>query len=402
MQIDAAPSRPPAPRRTNVARLGAAIAAGALLALIGWSLVVGPVTAWRILVYNVSNHDDHVRLPGRPLMPSAAPFRFVERAAPSALQVPARGATMAPLDEVLAANDTLAFLVIKDDALTYERYFGGHTAAAISMTFSMSKAFFSLLIGFAIDDGLIRSADQKITDFVPEVAARGFDQVTFAHLLQMTSGSDYVENDNPMGVHARYYYTDRLAAEILQQRASQAPGRHWRYKSGDTALASLALARALAPRSITDYAQEKLWSPLGMEFGALWLTDRAGDGLERVWCCLAAAARDVAKLGRLALNGGAWNGRQMLSKAWVDLSTGQVPQAAYKVPNGFARASVPGYGYGWWLGPERDYLASGHLGQYLYVNPERRAIVVRMGRSAGKLSFAEWLRLMRFVAAQAQ
>jgi CubicO group peptidase (beta-lactamase class C family) len=179
-------------------------------------------------------------------------------------------------------------LVIKDDTILYERYFQGHTQSSISQAFSTSKSILSILIGVAVDEGLIKSVDQPVTDFVPELADNGFGNVTIESLLQMRSGMDYVEDDNLFGEHVRFNLTTSLEAQILKLQMNEEPSEAFIYKSGDNALLALILDRALGAKTITEYTQEKLWTPLGMEYDGIWSIDHEGDGLEKTWCCLAA------------------------------------------------------------------------------------------------------------------
>jgi CubicO group peptidase (beta-lactamase class C family) len=151
---------------------------------------------------------------------------------------------------------------------------------------------------------------------------------------------------------------------------------------GDTALLSLILKRALNDRSITEYMQESLWTPLGMEHDGHYTTDHAGSyGLEKTWCCLAATARDFAKFGRLLLNEGNWNSMQIISPEWVEKSTQLDPDDR----RDFGRfASIPvfgGYQYQWWLVANDDaFFGDGKLGQILFVDPKEQLIIVRLGR----------------------
>jgi CubicO group peptidase (beta-lactamase class C family) len=119
------------------------------------------------------------------------------------------------LDEALSGSDTIAFLILKEDVLVYERYYQGHSAEALLQAFSASKSITSALVGAAVADGYFRATDQLVTDFVPELAVRGFDNVTIGHLLTMTSGSNYVENENPFEVHVLFNYTPDLEKMML-------------------------------------------------------------------------------------------------------------------------------------------------------------------------------------------
>jgi CubicO group peptidase (beta-lactamase class C family) len=397
----------------RVAWFGATILAIMALACIAifarWFMVAGWQGGYdamlRFIRHGITSIDDFKHYPARHLRASETPFRFAERAnGESVSELVELGADeQRRLEDVLSGSETIAFLIVKDDVLLYERYDQGHTAASLSQYFSVSKSITSVLVGAAMDDGIIWSIDQSVVDFVPEFTGRGFDGVTIRHLLTMTSGIDYVENDNPFGLHVPFNYTSDIERMILAFRMQREPGTEYRYKSGDTALLSLILKRALAPKTITDYAQERLWSPLGMEHDGVWSLDRDG-GLEKVWCCLAGTARDLAKIGRLYLAQGEWNGKSLITAPWIEHSTrlGAVDDAVW--PSAFRAAGFRSYGYSWWLlsEDEGDYLAQGKDGQFLYVNPARSTIIVRLGRSMGDLRTSQWVSIFRFLAREAK
>jgi CubicO group peptidase (beta-lactamase class C family) len=291
-------------RRTVVLVLLVLLAV-ALLVLLVWMAVAGPVTVLRILRYGDTDIDDYTHYPGRVLVPggsaSSLPSAGEEMAVPD--EALAALALAGDLGPVLEANDTIAFLVLQGGTVVYERYYQGHGPSSLSQIFSVSKSFTSALAGLAIEDGLFEGVDQPITDLIPELE-EGFDAVTLGHLLAMTSGSDYRENDNPFGEHVILNYTPRLEPRILAISMEAEPGTVFRYKSGDNALLGLALRRALAPETITGYAQRRLWVPLGMQDRGVWSLDHAGDGLEKTWCCLALSPRDLTRFGQLYLQGG--------------------------------------------------------------------------------------------------
>jgi CubicO group peptidase (beta-lactamase class C family) len=380
--------------------LGAAIGL-ILLTLAAWAIIAGPVTVWRIVRYGDTDIDDFSHYPGRLLSPGDSPYEYARtdgelRIAPAALSDYGSGGE---LDRILRENDSIAVLIIRDDTILYERYFQGHGPSSLSQAFSMSKSVTSALIGMAIDDGYLRSPDQAITDLVPELAEKGFDQVTIHHLLTMMSGLSYVENDNPFGEHVILNYTPALEQRILSFELERAPGELYRYKSGDNALLALALDRALGGETITEYAQRRLWTPLGMQDKGVWTIDHEGDGLEKTWCCLAASARDLAKVGRLYLDDGLWNGQRILSPEWIERSTqAGVPEEAW--PDQLRALGWWNYGYQWWLASraEGDYFALGKDGQFLYLYPDKRLIIVRLGWSSGGLAGVEWVQLFQTIA----
>jgi CubicO group peptidase (beta-lactamase class C family) len=375
------------------------LAALLLLVLAAWMAVAGPTTVARVVRYGDTQIDDYLHYPARTMLPSPSPHAF--DAAPDRadrpLIVPAPGGGETDLDALLLANDTITLLVLQNDRLVVERYYQGHAAQSLSQSFSMAKSFSSALVGLAIADGLIPSVEAPITDYIPELAPHGFQGVTIAHLLTMTSGSAYVENDNPFGIHVILNYTPDLEGRILSFRMADEPGAVWRYKSGDNALLGLLLSRVLAPRTISEYMAERIWAPLGMASEGLWSLDHAGDGLEKTWCCLAATPPDYLRLGRLYLHEGVWDGRRVLPEGWVHESTrvGRIPEAGWDAD--YRRIGVWNYGYQWWLLDEAEgsYLANGKDGQYLYVNPATETVILRLGWSMGDLPLSRWLALFR-------
>jgi CubicO group peptidase (beta-lactamase class C family) len=148
-----------------------------------------------------------------------------------------------------------------------------------------------------------------------------------------------------------------------------------RKTSADAFLLTLALQRSLRGTALTAYMQKRLWDPLGVEYEGFWSLDHEPDGLEKTGCCLTATARDFAKIGRLYLRKGLWEGRRIVSEPWITASTTSA------VNDG----SAWDYQRMWWLVAKdrADFLASGHLGQFLYVNPNTGVIIVRLGKSRG-------------------
>lgn len=362
------------------------------IALLLLVLAAGPAGCafLKMVRHGDSSVDDYRIFPARRLHASRSPIPFRERGAPASgpavLDLTDR--EREELSRFLAAHDTLAFLVVRGNTLLYEGYFNGHARDDPSFCFSMTKSFLSLLIGCAIDDGLIRSVDQPVTDFVPELAPNGFGRVTLKHLLQMTSGMAYRDSDSPFSLHPYFYYGDNLEERLLRLRLDTEPGTAFRYKSGESQLLGLVLKRALKGKPVTAYMQERVWEPLGMEHDGLWSIDHeGGDGLEKTFCCLAATARDVAKIGRLYLNEGRADGVQVVSPAWVRDST--------RVDT--SQGSVANYQYQWWIPFEGHpaFMASGYRGQYLYVNPDLGLVIVRLGPSRGGLEHDDWLAFMR-------
>lgn len=333
----------------------------------------------RFIVYNFADIKDYKKFPARTIEKDTLTFQFprAEKGkAPKELTI--KGESY-PFETYLADNKTVAFLIIRNDTIQYERYWDNYDETSIVPSFSMAKSVTSILIGCAIDDHLIQSVQEPITNYIPELKQNGFDKVTIEHLLQMTSGLKFNEGyTNPFGDVATFYYGTNLRRALNKMKLKAAPGEKFDYLSGNTQLLGLVVERALKDKTISAYLEEKLWQPLAMEFDASWSLDRKEQGLEKTFCCINARARDFAKIGRLYLHKGNWNGKQIVSEDWVTQST--------KVDT--TNGSPWYYQYQWWLPTTTgDFMAQGILGQYIYVNPEKNLIIVRLGKNTGK---ADW------------
>jgi CubicO group peptidase (beta-lactamase class C family) len=376
----------------------------AVVAAMGaWAALQGPLTVYRVIVNGETTIEDYKRYPFRPLTPSLRPYRFKEAPQPELARVAVEGRGEVDLVDLLGGSSSVAFLVVKDERLLFERYFQGHDQSTLVQTFSVSKSILSFLIGAAIEDGVIGSVDDVVTAYVPDLSAGGFDKVRIVDLLQMNSGMDYVENDSPFGQHVRFNYTSHLENEILALHVRPVPQHGFAYKSGESALLGLILKRALKEKTISQYTQGRLWEPLGMEYGGLWSLDAEG-GLEKAWCCLSATARDLAKFGVLYRDGGMWQGVPILPMRWVADSTTNGPFS----PDRWWHTGFWNYGYQWWLvNRERgDFMARGKNGQFIYVDPASGVVVVRLGPRLGTyggkpLTVDDWSAFFQAVAAKA-
>lgn len=346
----------------------------------------------RFFVWNFADIRDHRKFPSRPLPAAAEPFQYAVAAQEKSPRFKEEQGRDIPFDQWLKDHRTVAFLVIQRDTIKYERYFKRYDAARVHPSFSMAKSVVSMLIGTAIADGYIRDVQQPITDFIPELKENGFDKVSIEHVLQMTSGIDFTESYvNPFGTVAKFYYGRDLTKHTLKLKLKREPGTKWEYVSGDTQLLGLLLTRALHmkgdQRTLTQYLSDRLWTPLGMEYASSWSTDRKKDGIEKAFCCINAPARDFAKLGSLYLKMGQWRGEQLVPRDWVEASTKASEE------NG----GVGFYRYQWWLpSAEGDFHAEGILGQYVYVDPKRELVMVRLGSGYAGQS---WEHLFRSLAA---
>lgn len=277
----------------------------------------------------------------------------------------------------MTAIQTGAFLVIQHDSLVHEQYWGEFSNASYTNSFSVAKTVVSILVGCAMQDGKINSLDQPVGDFLPEYKQGDLAKITIRHLLTMSSGvafdEDYV---NPFAYPAEAYYGNDLRKLTMKYNTiTEAPGKTFRYLSGNTQVLGFVLMKATG-KSISDYASEKLWIPMGCERNAFWSLDSEG-GTEKTFCCLNTNARDFARIGKLYLDSGRWNGNQIVPEAYALQSV---------VPTGMKNEDgtpCVTYSYSWWMIPQYKghhiFYARGILGQYVISIPDLDMIIVRLG-----------------------
>lgn len=286
-------------------------------------------------------------------------------------------------EDFIKATDTSALLVLKDGSVRLERYLltGGRDVQW--MSFSVAKSFVSALVGIAVEDSCIQSIEDPITRYVPTLAGSAYDGVRIKDVLQMSSGARWNEDysDPDADIHrfgAVMAGEDSLEAFVAGMARERAPGIVCHYNSADTQALGMLLVKATG-RSLTDYMEEKLCEPLGMEAAGHWLVDC--QGLEMAAGGVMLTARDFAKLGELYRNKGAWSGRQIVPKAWVTASV--TAEAPHLMPSKVVLGdhTFPlGYGYQWWLpdGDRGEFSAIGVYNQFVYVDPSRGVVIVKL------------------------
>ncbi len=363
-----------------------------IITLLGLSLALSSCHVGRFFVWNFADHRDYKKFHAQNIQKSAAPFRFIEAQNTNSLRLPTeinnKGKKIT-FEELLDKEGTLAFMVIRNDSVLYEKYFSGYNQENIIPSFSVAKSFTSALVGIAVAEGHIKSVQEPITNYLTDLDKAKFGNITIEHALDMRTGIKYKEQYfNPFGDIAKYYYGRNLKKYIRKQGIRTEPDKDFEYISLNTQLLGLIVEKAVG-KPLGAYLQEKLWQPLGMEYDATWSIDSKKHNTVKAFCCLNARARDFAKFGRLYLRKGDWEGKQLLPADWVRKST-----TFDKPKNGYV------YTYQWWHlqdnnQPLEDYFAEGILGQYIYVYPSKNMIIVRLGKRYGKI---DWQRLFHELA----
>ncbi len=286
-----------------------------------------------------------------------------------------RSISDAALEEVRSyafadGRNTQGMVIVHDGAIVAEWYADGADADSWGASWSVAKSFTSALIGIAVEEGKIPSLDEPMTTWYPEWADRGLGDVTLRDVLQMAPGLEWNENYDPGGgtsdiIRMVLTEKDQLAYAETRPRNAEA-GTEFSYSSGTTMLLSGVLAQATGMPA-DEYAQEKLFGPLGMT-KVDWWRDAAGHTL--TYCCVDTTSRDFARFGQLYLDGGRWGDEQLVPEDYVEESVEGAP------------ASEDFYGLQWWLDdvdgvPADLFSANGHDGQYIYVIPSLDLVVVR-------------------------
>jgi CubicO group peptidase (beta-lactamase class C family) len=282
---------------------------------------------------------------------------------------------------------TVAYLAVQDTAIVFEQYWDGYGTESLSNSFSAAKSIVSLLAGIACDEGKIASFDQPAALFYPPFATGNREQITIRDVLTMSAGVDWEEAySTPFSITTKAYYGENIEPLIANMKPVEKSGVRFRYQSGVSELLSFIVANA-AGTTLCEYASEKLWTPIGAEHDAVWSLDRK-NGLEKAYCCFNTNARDFARIGQLILNKGRWNGKQVVSEAFIDEAT----TPATWLKDGDTDRDVDFYGYQWWRlvrnGVDVIY-ARGILGQYIFVIPEKNMVVVRLGHKRSDVRTAD-------------
>jgi len=265
-------------------------------------------------------------------------------------------------------NDTKAVgvIVLKNDTILFEKYINIEPTSKW-INFSVAKSVTSLLYGAAIQDGYIKSLDQKVTQFIHELKGSVYDSVSLENLLQMSSGVAW--NDDPRNRESDLFKVGKLdsingwpaiVSYLSQLKMAATPGTKFNYNTMETNLAAIALRRAVG-KTLSQYLSEKIWKPFGMHSDANWIKSRSLS-VELGGCCISATLRDHALLGLFAMNNGVdLDGKQVLEQSWMKRAT-------------TSARSNPGYGYYWWLGSTRRYFASGAFGQQIEIDPSQKVV----------------------------
>jgi len=377
----------------------------------------------RFVIYNFADITDYRKFPQKEISKKGDPFLFHEGENKFSqriedIKLSSEKLGKLGLTEYLdKETKSVAFLVIKNDSIIYENYFEKYNQSSIVTSFSVAKSIVSGLIGIAVEEEFIKSVEEPITNYIPELLEKDsqFSDIKIEHVLNMRTGLKFNENSytNPFAEIAKLYYGRDHLGQVINTKIEEESNSSHEYQSINTQILSIILERA-TKRQLADYFEEKIWQPLGMEYDASWNVDSKKHETPKGFCCLNARARDFAKLGRLYLKNGNWEGQQIINEDWVarsvkpDMSNGcyqyqwyseednrtnDQGEIIYYTDSSAAATNLnptyqavrssnknQGQFYVEDCGPA--FMAIGILGQYIYVDPEQDLIIVRFGKKS--------------------
>ncbi len=294
---------------------------------------------------------------------------------PQPLALPAGKPLVIPgVDRYLAGQRAAGIVIVQDGKIRFERYGLDFAADGRWTSFSVAKSFTSTLVGAAIRDGAIKSLDDKVSQYIPDLRGSAYDDVSVRQLLTMSSGVRWNEDyEDPNADVARFNNAtpdpgvDATVSYMRKLPRAHPPGTVWHYNTGETNLIGVLVSSA-TKKPLAQYLQEKIWQPGGMAAKATWLKGKTGH--EIAGCCLQAATRDFARMGLFVLA----NGRGVVPDDWF-------AQAIVKQKD--IGAPGKGYGFQWWTYDDGAVAAQGIFGQGIFIDRKRRLVIA---------SNADWTR----------
>ena len=382
-----------------------------LFLIVFLSIKYSPVYVYRMITMHVADVYDYKNFENRIIQGSKSPFIFKEKGeeayVESLFSERVSNSGFNSFTEWAENSQTTALIFIRRDTIIYEKYFNGFSRESYFHSQSMAKSFVSFLIGAAIDEGLIKSVDDPMTIYIPELLGRdpGFEKITIRNLLEMRSGLKYNMDFLPLiNIHAPWndevigYYHPNVRKILLEKLEIESPaGEAFEYNNYNTSYLGLIIERATG-KTVSEYIEERLWSQI-MEYDALFSIDSKESGFEYMPSRLIARAIDYARFGRLYLEKGHWNGQQIISEDWTIRSTQEDKSISRdNYPDWLGRGCKHNYySYQWWGNTDCDstfrFFANGNLGQNIYVIPDKGIIMVHCGNSLQHYNDGDLLRI---------
>jgi len=297
-------------------------------------------------------------------------------------------------EEFAARFDSHALIVIHRGRIQTEWYADGWDQTSLTQSQSMHKSLLALLIGAAVEDGIIGSIDDPIARYIPTWEDDPRGDITLNELMMMSSGlAQYEFTLNPFTDDFRWLYSgDTQSAVLRTPMANWTPGTRFDYNNINAELLGTVLENASGQR-YRDFLEDNLWQYLGGDDARVWIDSEFGNAFTS--CCLMATARDWARIGLLMLNRGLINDHRVVTAGWIDRMVAPSPVSKwYGLQTWLAyeeevnpRSENPAAGGAYsrtepFLAPD-VYFFSGRGAQRVYVVPSRQLVIVRLGPALG-------------------
>lgn len=278
------------------------------------------------------------------------------------------------IDAYMKAQRNAGLIIIQDGKIRFEKYALDYGKDGRWTSFSVAKSLTSTMVGAAIRDGYIKSIDDMVTTYIPDLKGSAYDDVSVRQLLTMTSGvkwnEDYTDPKSDVALfnlHKAEPGVD-VTVSYMRKLPREAPaGSKWVYKTGETNLIGVLVSSA-TKKTLSAYLSEKVWKPYGMEQDGVWMLGSTGHEISG--CCISASLRDYARFGLFILGGGIAGGKPVLPDGWLAAAT--TKQADIDVPG-------RGYGYQWWTNDDGSFAAQGIFGQGIFIDPGRKLVIATNG-----------------------
>lgn len=366
-----------------------------LLAASGVFLLGCTTTQRRALLRWDASTKDYLYFPERKIECGKYTRTFTRKIEPQYEELLNQEFNTESLDKFISKTKTQAIIIIKDDTIVLEKYGAKYSEDSVATSFSVAKSFDSAIIGALIESGKIKSVNEPVTDYIPELLKRDkrFSKISIRHLMLMSSGILYEEKFPRKDNTKTYFNPDLRNLAINSTFIKEEPELHFLYNNYNPLLLGLIIERA-SGESVSSYFSRAIWSKMGAEADASWSLDSRKSSFEKMESGINARALDFARFGCLYRDGGSADGKVVIEKKWIEESLNNAPKDKNYYNDSWGKQIYNGvngnggyYGYFWYVlkrkNAENDFFAYGNKGQFIYVSPAANTVIVRFGEKYG-------------------
>lgn len=356
------------------------------------------ITQKRALIHRDANVKDYQWLPSRTIQKGSERRDFSLEKDEKLKQKILEEVGFSDMQKLLKKSRTQALIVVKGEKILLEEYGEKYDHNSIVTSFSVAKSINSAMIGSLIDSGKIKSEDEAITNYIPELFERdkAFGKITIKNLLNMSSGILYEESPKPRMDNTETYYNPNLRNLALTNTLiKEEAGKHFLYNNYNPLLLGLIIER-VTNKNVCDYLSQAIWSKIGCEQDATWSLDSEEDAFEKMESGINTIAMDFVRFACLYRDGGKVFGKQIISEEWIKKSLqAEAHELEYYSDHWGKDIFNHGtyYGLAWYLMGD-DFFGIGNKGQIIYVSPSRNMVMARFGEE-NIISLWKWIQAFK-------